>query len=81
VTTYGRVLAVGSDFFYIDDGSHVEDHSIFGGLRVLCPGLSKPASGKYVAVTGISSPLKVGDGLFRSIRVRGQGDIRVIAGS
>lgn len=79
VTTYGRVTVAGSDFFYIDDGSHVEDHSIFIGLRVLCPGLSKPALGEYVAVTGISSPLKVGEGLFRSIRVRGEGDIRVIA--
>lgn len=56
VTVYGRVTAPpGWTYFYIDDGSGLSDGSGFAGLKVLYSGSSKPASGSYVRVTGISS--------------------------
>ncbi len=78
VTTTGRVTAVGKDFFYIDDGTHARDASIFNGVRVRSGSLSRPTSGQYVKLTGISSIMKVNGRLFRSIRPRTQTDIEVI---
>ncbi len=77
VTTFGKVSIVGSDWFYIDDGYHAHDFSIFNGIRVRCGTLTKPSSGDYVFVTGISSIMKVNDRLFRSIRPRTQEDIQI----
>lgn len=54
VRAWGRVTAVGADFYYIDDGSGIDDGDpAVKGLRVsgICPG----AVGDYVSVTGISS--------------------------
>lgn len=77
VKTFGRVKSVGSDFFYVDDGTGAWDGSIFRGVRVRCAGLEKPEVGEYVSVTGISSIMRVGDRLFRSIKPRGQADIEI----
>ena len=77
VTTTGVVTASGEDFFYIDDGTHARDASIFNGIRVLCGSLSKPERGKQVAITGISSISRVGGRLFRGIRPRIQSDIQI----
>ncbi len=74
--TTGRVTAVGSDFFYIDDGTNAHDASIFVGVKVLCGGLSKPKSGDYVYVTGISTITQLRGRYFRAIRAR---DIQTIA--
>jgi hypothetical protein len=81
VTTYGRVGASGTDFFYIEDGSQAQDNSIFRGICVLCDGLTQPAAGQYVIVTGISTLMTYGDGLSRSIRPRDQSDIQIVPGT
>lgn len=70
-----EVTAVGSDFFYLNDGCEARDFSVFRGIRVRCPGLVKPNSGSIQAVTGISQMMKVNNRLFRTIRPRDGSDI------
>ena len=72
------MTAVGPSFFYIDDGTHARDASIFNGVRALCGSLAKPVSGQQVTVTGISSMMRVRDRVFRCIRPRNQADIQVL---
>jgi hypothetical protein len=76
--TFGRVTATGSDFFYIDDGTHATDASTFNGIRVLCGSLQKPELGKPVFITGISSITKIGDKVFRCIRPASQTCIQIM---
>jgi len=76
VTTTGRVLYVGDDYFYIDDGSHVASGKPWAGIRVYAPMLTKPAEGDDVSVTGIVSIYRDGDGRYPMIRPRYQKDIR-----
>ena len=77
VTVFGKVTFVGSDYFYIDDGYHARDFSIFNGVRVRSGTLSKPSSGDYAFVTGISSIMNVNGRLFRSVRPRIEEDIQI----
>ncbi len=77
VQTSGEVTGVGSDYFYINDGTNAADGSIFMGVRVVCPGLNKPSTGDYVTVKGISSIRPLGGKLFRIIKPRFQSDIAV----
>ncbi|MDO8681934.1 MAG: S8 family serine peptidase [Armatimonadota bacterium] len=65
--------------FYIDDGSRLDDDSGSLGLRVAWGG-SKPAIGKYVAVTGISGcEIPSGTTLrIRTLRPRMASDIVVL---
>ena len=79
IKSWGRVTYVGDeteDFFYIDDGSRLDDESGHVGLRVKSRHLMKPAVGRYVAVTGISSCQAVGSRIIPVIKVRRQGDIK-----
>ena len=72
VTTWGEVSSVGADSFIIDDGSGVD-------VRCVVPaGVTLPGVDNYVAVTGASSCEKVGDDLYRLLRVREQDDIVVL---
>lgn len=75
VKTTGLVTVVGDDFFYIDDGTHAHDRSIFNGIRVPCGSMAKPVKGQQVSVTGISSIMNIGGRFFRSIRPRTVEDI------
>ncbi|MCE5324772.1 right-handed parallel beta-helix repeat-containing protein [bacterium] len=77
VKTTGKVTAAGRTYFYIDDGTHANDGSIFQGVRVISGTLTKPTRGDYVTVTGISSILRVGDHIFRSITPRSASDIEI----
>jgi hypothetical protein len=64
-------------YFYIDDGSNLDDDSGFTGLRIEWGGSNKPNVDKYVFVTGISS-CEIPDGAFFRIpvvRVRKSTDI------
>jgi hypothetical protein len=76
VTAFGKIEYAGDGFFYINDGSNLDDDSGHTGVKVLAAGLSFPSTG-YARVTGISSCEKVGDKLFRVLRARKQGDIVV----
>jgi len=54
VTAWGRVTYVGTDFFYIDDGASLSGKDAVG-VKVYCPGLTKPTGEPYAVVTGICS--------------------------
>lgn len=57
VRTWGKVTLVGRHpgWFYIDDGSGIRDGTGNVGIYVDAPGMSVPALGSFVGVTGISS--------------------------
>ena len=57
VRVAGTVTFVGSDYFYIDDGSRCNDGSGHTGVRVVCADAAwqKPAVGDFVTVQGMSS--------------------------
>ena len=76
VATTGRVISVGSGYFYIDDGSALND-GLGTGIRVLATGLPLPAPNQTVRVTGISSCFKNGS-TRRLLLARSQADITVI---
>ncbi len=81
VTTFGSVTFAGDGFFYVDDGSALDDGSGHRGLKVLAAGYTFPSTG-FVKVTGISSCEKDSDGhVIRLLRVRKQEDIGEIVGS
>lgn len=66
-------------YFVVSDGSAVTDPSGYPGIRVAVPaGITKPAVGKHVKVTGISSIFKMGTTYYRLIRVRDQADILLL---
>lgn len=68
ICTVGRVTHAGSDYFYVDDGSALDDGSGHPGVKVETHGLSVPDKGRLVRVTGASSCYKAGDVLRRLIR-------------
>lgn len=76
--TWGRVTYAGNSFFYIDDGSGLDDNSGHKGVKVYG---SVPVDqgvdpvGKRVFVTGISSCEKPGNDPVRVIRTRGTQDV------
>ncbi|MEN6356718.1 MAG: S8 family serine peptidase [Armatimonadota bacterium] len=80
ISICGKVTATGWTYFYVDDGSHLEDGSGFAGLKVICGSLTKPTKNSHVRVTGISS-IEKPDGLevyVPVVRVREQNDIEPI---
>ena len=82
VTTWGRVTYVGGadeEFFYIDDGSGLEDGSGHVGVKVGCRDLEKPQLGWLVTVTGLSACEELGDCVIRLLKPRRQSDISPIA--
>jgi len=68
VRVTGRVTFVGDTFFYIDDGSKLDDGSGNTGVRVLGMEVTMPGVGKYVILTGTSSCWKNGSNLQRQAR-------------
>lgn len=80
VRAWGRITAVdsstGNKFFYIDDGSGLEDGTVAGrkGLRVTWLNLwsaPSPQVGKYALVTGIASCFQSGGHTRPQILLRG----------
>ena len=70
VLIWGKVTYAGSDYYYLDDGSALDDGSGQIGVKVLALGTTVPAVDSYKTVTGISSCYKVGSDLFRLVRAR-----------
>jgi hypothetical protein len=68
ISTAGRVTYACPSYFYIDDGSALQDGSGCVGIKVLPYGLAVPSQGSYRRVTGISSCYKSGSDLVRLIR-------------
>lgn len=71
VNVLGEVKYVASSYFYISDGSAVDDGSGYPGVKIVgtIPGLG-PHTGKHVLVTGISSCFQTGTDLRRLVRAR-----------
>lgn len=67
VCTTGRVTySEYYSFFYLDDGSALDDGSGYRGVKVVMP--SYVYAGQHVRVVGTSSCYKVGDDLFPMVR-------------
>ena len=75
VRTWGEVTFAESDHFYLDDGSMLDNDSVYLGVKVQAAGFTIPEQGSYVAVTGVSLCYKVGSDLYPMIQVRRQADI------
>lgn len=78
VRTTGKVTYVGSDYFYIDDGSHCDDGSGNIGVRVFSGSLTKPALGKYVTLTAVSGTYYSNGALFRVLVLPVQDYLQII---
>lgn len=80
VRTSGKVTAVGTDWFYIDDGAHLDDGGAYTGVFVYHGALQRPGIGKYVSITGISScEVQPGATVARRVlRPRQQADIVLV---
>ena len=56
VRTAGKITAVGSDWFYISDGTPLDDGAGYDGVYVHTPdGVVRPNINKKVVITGIST--------------------------
>ncbi|HUV04373.1 MAG TPA: S8 family serine peptidase [Armatimonadota bacterium] len=75
ICVWGRVTAVGSDYFYLDDGSNLAGASGYTGLKVITGVLSKPGSDQYAAVVGISSVEVDGSTIRPVVRPRRGSDL------
>lgn len=80
VSTWGKVTAVGTDWFYLDDGTGLDDGGAYRGVFVHCPTVVRPGLNRYVRVTGISGcEIQQGSPVPRRVlRPRRQSDIEVI---
>ena len=81
VRTAGKVRQVGTDWFYLDDGSNLDDGTGNTGIYVYVgSSIVRPNTGKNVIVTGISScEIMSGSPVARRVlRPRRQSDIRVL---
>ncbi len=78
--SWGRVTysgGQGEDYFYIDDGSRLNDGSGNIGLRIRCRELNKPPVGSYVVVIGVCGGHAMGNTVIPVLKVRRQSDITV----
>lgn len=78
VKTWGRVTYVGTDTFFVDDGSGLRDDSGHIGVRVYAPGLILPPVNSYITLVGISSCFKSEGVVYRRLLVSKQSDITVL---
>lgn len=79
VKVSGKVRAIGFDWFYLDDGSNLDDGTGNIGVLVQCGTLVRPGLNRHVTVTGISScDQPQGSPVIRRVlRPRVQTDIRL----
>jgi hypothetical protein len=75
MTISGSVTHSESEFFYVDDGSALEDGSGYMGVKVLSGDLDEPDEEEYAVVTGISGAEMLGGNVVRVMRPRVQEDI------
>lgn len=81
IRTAGKVRQVGTDWFYLDDGSNLDDGTGNTGIYVYVGmAIVRPNTGKNVVVTGISScEILPGSPVARRVlRPRRQSDIKVL---
>lgn len=81
IKTWGKVTYAESGFFYLDDGSCLNDGSGHIGVKVygaVPVEEGEDAVGKFVSVTGISSCEKPGADIVRIIRTHNAGDVVIV---
>ena len=71
VRVCGEVTHADTDFFYLDDGSNLEDGSGNVGVRARTYGLEVPDEGSFVEITGASSCYYTDSQYHRLIHVSG----------
>jgi hypothetical protein len=76
VRTWGEVTARATGFFYLDDGSFLQDGTGNNGLRVVCDSMTPPALYKRVQVTGISTLFLNGSTYLPALRLRDSDDLK-----
>lgn len=69
--TWGKVTSTGSNYFYIEPQTALS-------IKVYSGSLTKPAVGKFVAITGISTCEIISGATCRAIRPRVQSDIQIL---
>lgn len=76
---WGKVTYVASDlsFFYVDDGTGVQDGSGHLGLRIQPNGVTVPAANAYTGITGVVGMAVDGDTRVPVIRTRMASDLRL----
>ena len=81
VTTTGRLTYAGpgGSFFYIDDGSGLDDGSGHTGARVQSADLTIPTGTPFLRVTGNAGTTLVESRVVRLLKPRAQADIVVVA--
>jgi len=75
VRAWGKVTDVGSDYFYLDDGSNCDDGSGSSGVRVVNVSGYLPGVNDYVAVTGVSGLATYNTALARTVRFSRSSDL------
>lgn len=68
-------------FFYLNDGSGLDDGSGRAGVRVAISGLPAPTAGANASVTGISSTMVMNGKVVRVLRPRCVADLSYASGS
>jgi len=76
---WGTVTLSGRGWFYLDDGSFVQDGSGIFGIYVESPGPAVPPKGAFVFVTGISSCEYYQGNLVNVLLARAQSDIVILS--
>ena len=78
MTVWGKVTARGRDWFYVDDGSRVQDGTGTVGVYCEAPqGVATPQIGDFVRVTGISSCELYSGRLVNVLMARHAADINI----
>lgn len=75
VRTSGKVVAGGSNYFYISDGSLADDPAGANRLKVYSGSIAQPAPGKHVRLTGWSCTDNDGGVIRRMLVLRSSSDI------
>ncbi|MDO8684046.1 MAG: hypothetical protein Q7N50_11255, partial [Armatimonadota bacterium] len=80
ITTTGKVTSIGSNFFYIDDGSGLKDGTGRIGVKVSASGIkmARPKLGANYQVTGISTCYKVSRRVRPMVKLRAPADVKVL---
>ncbi len=76
VRVVGRVTHSAGGWFYLEDGSNVEDGSGHAGVRILLGSGTAPATGEFVRASGISSVIRIAGTVQRLLRVSSPADIQ-----
>ncbi len=81
ISSWGRVTYVDTTghYFYMDDGSRLQDGSGHTGVRVVVPAsVALPDLYAFVKVKGISGAMSLNSAYVRILRVRSEGDITTV---